>query len=680
MCGIFGVILGPKAGFDRPTTQRIMDLLFRYSETRGKEASGVALNAPDAVYLAKYPLPASRIINRPEFQQIYDRLFASRSNGSAQHPICVMGHSRLVTNGSHQVHANNQPAVSSGIVGIHNGIITNVDALWAQHPELEKRTDLDTEVLLSLMRCHYQESGSLVDGIQQAYREIEGVASLAAFFADLNSFLLATNNGSLYLGASQSGNAYIFASEEYILDTLLHRSSVREHLGDFAIQHIAAGTGCLIHLDSLEAATFPLATNGSQPAVSANVLGSAKPIIDLSEETAPAVRPARLPGEGPYVLSPSFHDAYPANKVRIDELRRCTRCILPETMPFIEFDDEGVCNYCRHYEPIGFKGIEALREKLAPYRRSDGRPDCLVTLSGGRDSSYTLHLVKTELGMNPITYTYDWGMVTDLARRNQMRLCGKLGVEHILVSANLAKKRGNIRKNVLAWLKRPDLGMVPLFMAGDKQYFYYTNLVAQHNNVDVALFGENLLETTRFKSGFCGIAPEHGSTTTYALTLGKKLRLLWYYGSRYMTNPAYLNRSVLDTFGAFLSYYIMSHRRFLNVFEYVRWDEDHIVSLLIDEYNWETDPHTSTTWRIGDGTAAFYNYIYYTMAGFTENDTFRSNQIREGMITRDAALQLAEQDNRPRYDSMQWYCDIIGIDFDEAIRRINAAPKLYGRE
>jgi hypothetical protein len=47
------------------------------------------------------------------------------------------------------------------------------------------------------------------------------------------------------------------------------------------------------------------------------------------------------------------------------------------------------------------------------------------------------------------------------------------------------------------------------------------------------------------------------------------------------------------------------------------------------------------------------------------------------MQTRDEALRLVEQDNQPRYQSIQWYCDIIGIDFEYAIKAINAAPKLY---
>ena len=76
--------------------------------------------------------------------------------------------------------------------------------------------------------------------------------------------------------------------------------------------------------------------------------------------------------------------------------------------------------------------------------------------------------------MNPVAYTYDWGMVTDLARRNQARLCSQLGVEHIWVSADIKQKRRNVRKNVEAWLKRPELGMVPLFMAGDKQFMLIT--------------------------------------------------------------------------------------------------------------------------------------------------------------------------------------------------------------
>lgn len=65
------------------------------------------------------------------------------------------------------------------------------------------------------------------------------------------------------------------------------------------------------------------------------------------------------------------------------------------------------------------------------------------------------------------------------------------------------------------------------------------------------------------------------------------------------------------------------------------------------------------------------------MAGFTENDTFRSNQIREGVLSRDKALRKVEEENKLRPRSVKWYCDIIGINFEDTINVINRIPKLY---
>ena len=63
-----------------------------------------------------------------------------------------------------------------------------------------------------------------------------------------------------------------------------------------------------------------------------------------------------------------------------------------------------------------------------------------------RDSSYGLHYIVTELKMKPLTFTYDWGMITDLARRNVARVCGRLGIENILVSADIAARGRTFRK------------------------------------------------------------------------------------------------------------------------------------------------------------------------------------------------------------------------------------------
>lgn len=362
-----------------------------------------------------------------------------------------------------------------------------------------------------------------------------------------------------------------------------------------------------------------------------------------------------------------------------DRLKRCSRCVLPETMPFVDFDAEGVCAYCRAHQPISVRGHAALEALVAPHRRGDGRPDCIVGVSGGRDSIFGLHYLKTVLGMTPVAYTYDWGMVTDLARRNVSRICGRLGIEHILVSADIPKKREYIRTNVEAWLARPSLGTVPLFMAGDKAYFYYLNRARQQLGLKLAFLCENLLERTDFKTGFAGVAPViHDRDHAYTLPMGHKLGLARFYGKEFLHNPRYLNRSLLDSAKAFAYYYLIK-RDYHNLYGYIPWDEPTIAETLLGSYDFERAEDTESLWRIGDGTAPFYNYIYHTIAGMTENDTFRSNQIRNGAMTRSLALDLIERDNHPRFPSIQWYLKTIGVDrsVEDVLEAIETAPKRY---
>jgi hypothetical protein len=329
------------------------------------------------------------------------------------------------------------------------------------------------------------------------------------------------------------------------------------------------------------------------------------------------------------------------------------------------------------YQPINTRGrdaLESLFDSMPP--AAGATADCVVSFSGGRDSCYVLYYLKQVMGRRPIAFTYDWGMITDLGRRNQSRLCAKLGVEHVLMSADIRHKRANIRANVLAWLKRPHLGAVPLFMAGDKQFFYYAQQLRTELGVPLLLLGENQLERTNFKSGYCGVKPNLNQEHIYSLSLGAKARMGAFYLGEYLRNPAYLNRSLLDTAGAFASYYVIAHN-YTNFFDYIPWGEETVDDILRTEMNWEVADDLPSTWRIGDGTAAFYNYIYYTVGGFSEFDTFRSNQIREGQMTREHARDIARRENQPRFESIRWYCDTIGIDFEDAVSRINAMPRQF---
>lgn len=136
-------------------------------------------------------------------------------------------------------------------------------------------------------------------------------------------------------------------------------------------------------------------------------------------------------------------------------------------------------------------------------------------------------------------------------------------------------------------------------------------------------------------------------------------------------NPSYLNTSIFDNFYGEIYRSIVKKKDHYSIFDFHKWNEAEVDDTL-KLYDWEKSIDTKSTWRIGDGAAAFYNYIYFTFAGFSEHDTFRSNQIREGDITRDEALQLVKIESQPRFQNIKWFLQILNLDFESTIKVINA--------
>jgi len=652
MCGIFGVVYGRDARIHPAFASTVVETLFRCSESRGKEAAGLAVYDGRSINVLKQAGSVDHFLAHPKYRALMDAALtewavANREGRPAA--LAMTGHSRLVTNGAQTEGDNNQPVVARGTVLIHNGIIVNESELWRRNPDLQRHADVDTEVLANLLRKHFDASGDVVWATRRMFSEIEGAASVACFLDDVQQLLLATNTGSLFTASNEQRTFLAFASERFILQRLLEEAHVDEHVGKCTIEQVSAGHGLLVDLNTVGVQAF-------------NSLGL--PV------TAP---PPSAPRESAQRERLEIVDHTKSAK----SLKRCKKCILPETYPFMKFDAEGVCQYCRRWKTIAVKGEEALFQKVEPYRSKDGKPDVIVAFSGGRDSAYGLHYVKKKLGMNPVAFTYDWGLVTDLARRNQARLCGKLGVEHILRSADIPTKRRYVRKNVEAWLRKPELGMVTLFTAGDKQFYKYARDLRKETGIKLVIFCTgNMIEDTPYKTGLCGIdEQDHGMTLT-GLHQSDEFKLLWYYFVNYLKNPGYWNESMWDTLDAYYQTFVVKDD-FLYLFHYLKWEEEEIVGTIRREYDWEVATDTTTTWRIGDGTAPFYNYIYMTMAGFSEDEVMLSNMIREGVLTRDKALAKAAEFNKPRWPTLREYAQIVGFNLEEAIQRINAAPKLY---
>ena len=677
MCGIIGLVVGEKSTLGKNTIQDIIAKLYLLSESRGKEAAGVAIRTDTRIDAYKSSIPASQLIKSKKYHAILNSSLNRETNGSRKSEIwAVIGHSRLVTNGRRAENCNNQPVIGDQVVCVHNGIVVNVGDLEETYPELKRKTDLDSEIIARLLESNTNNRVSLIDAVRDTFSKIRGEASIASLFTGFETLVLATNTGSIYCIGDKT--FFLFASERFILSELCSYKKYKHLLNPENIFQILPCQGCTVDLRTVTHTLFSLSsdTEGSTACLGSSA-SDLEPvaIIDHSDygTTLEECTDHFDIGDRDRIRQMITEQPRPDGN-----LKRCTNCILPESFPFIEFDEQGVCNYCRDYTSVTLKGEDALIDLVAQYKGNNDEHDCIVGFSGGRDSSYVLHYTRKNLGMNPIAFTYDWGMVTDLARRNCARICAGVEVEHIIVSADLEKKWRNVRKNLQAWLRKPDLGMLPLLMAGDKQFYYHACKISQDTGNHLVLGGANPYEKTDFKLGFCGIQSDdtRGKGLLTGIKVRNKVKLLLYYMMQYIHNPAYINVSLFDTLHAFYSTYVLKDV-YINVYDYIHWDEEEIVSLLRNTYDWEIATDTTTTWRIGDGTAAFYNYVYFTIAGFSEIDTFRSNQIREGIISREEALTLAKEENKPRIESLEWYAETIRFNLEDALLRIHSIPKLW---
>jgi glucosamine--fructose-6-phosphate aminotransferase (isomerizing) len=616
MCGIFGGIINPvNTKKTQESFKGDLVVLASAAERRGSDSFGLFYNQTQQYHCETSVLSCKSLLNNINFQEVN----------------VVVGHSRLVTNGCRY----HQPVTTLNSAVAHNGIIINYDDIFEKfrwHPSY----DIDSEAILAIysnLKDDYLPSNS--DGLfQHLFKLINGTASLSLVDIEKGLLFLATNNRNIFTGCNDSG--FYFASE-------------RSHLKRIDCRDIALVSEPILK-DVIPSSLPILRRDSADPLYKA-----VTSLISLSSATA---------GEEKLL------------KYRPNTLRRCTRCILPSSMPFIQFDDNGVCNYCLSYKKRQITGsLSDLSKIVDRYQPSPEKP-CIIPFSGGRDSTYALHVISKELGLPCITYTYDWGMVTDLARRNISRICSALSVENIIISPNIRLKRKYVRDNLIAWLKRPHLGMISLLTAGDKYFFKWVETIKSENNLDLSLWGVNPYEITHFKSGFLGMKPNFMAANAYSHSSVQQLKYQLRRAWQYALNPLYLNSSLLDTLGGEYWRSVFPKKDVYHLFDYMKWNEVECEAIL-DSYEWERAPDTGASWRIGDGTAAFYNYVYYTVAGFTEHDTFRSNQVREGDITREAALSLVEEENKPRYPNIKWYTDILGLDFVDVVSTVNAIKPLY---
>jgi len=262
MCGIFGVLLGKETGYSSALLINTVDHLFVLSGSRGKEAAGCAIRSEGRLNVYKEPGSARYFIRRRGYRQLLKEVISDtvkcKYTTLINKPIAIIGHTRLATNGSEADNNNNNPIISNGVVGVHNGIVVNDDALWKKFPSLKRKGLVDSTIIFSLLDLFYKEGLSLPASVKAIFKNIEGSASIAAFISDCDDLVLATNTGSLYFCRNVVGNVHIFASELPILQRLIKKLRLERVIGKYAISQLKPKQGTLINIHELTEQKFNL--------------------------------------------------------------------------------------------------------------------------------------------------------------------------------------------------------------------------------------------------------------------------------------------------------------------------------------------------------------------------------------------------------------------------------------
>ena len=168
-------------------------------------------------------------------------------------------------------------------------------------------------------------------------------------------------------------------------------------------------------------------------------------------------------------------------------MKFCKKCLYPSTKPQLQFDERGICSACNNYKlkdevDWGKKKVDLLHI-LDKYKSKDGsKYDCIIPVSGGKDSTFQTYTIKETFGLNPLAVNFHPHDQTEIGRKNLENL-KQLGVDCIEFSAN-----------PLVYSKLAKFGLVEL---GDFQWPEHIGIftipvqVAVRYKIPLIIWGEN---------------------------------------------------------------------------------------------------------------------------------------------------------------------------------------------
>jgi hypothetical protein len=345
-------------------------------------------------------------------------------------------------------------------------------------------------------------------------------------------------------------------------------------------------------------------------------------------------------------------------------MKRCCNCVLTENMPNIKFDSNGLCNYCQNTKKIELKGEDKLIALLDSYRSTENKYDCIVTLSGGRDSTYTLLKMVKDYKMKVLAVNYANPFTDPIAKKNMENAVKYLNLDLIQFQLDKHMHEKTFRHNLNVWLKNPNPSLIPMLCISCKTIWITILKIARQHGIRCIISGGNPYEDTSFKKELINVAGdvrvENSSIQAITCIIKDTIKNPGYY------HPSYIPTMIKGYL--FLNPYSLGPRLVgrkvsrIDLFNYIEWNEDEIISRIKSELHWESPQNLTSTWRFDCYVGHLKEFLYLKTIGMTERDDLYAKMVRQGLMTRDDALIRLEKENPVQFEYIEKLLKQAGIN------------------
>jgi hypothetical protein len=322
---------------------------------------------------------------------------------------------------------------------------------------------------------------------------------------------------------------------------------------------------------------------------------------------------------------------------------RCKKCIIPTAFPGVGFDSKGTCSLCLNHEKMAVHGPRRLEEIF--HTRGRGKYDCVVPLSGGKDSSYILFYAVKKLRLRIIAVNYDSGFQSNIAKENIRRACRLLEVPLVIVKTDLTNHLKMLREIMhMSQLLRTFFGTCGNCEANIRTA---TLRVAKQYEIPFVLYGGSATEGMGKYSffGLKGFVRKIGKMGLMDL-IKLSFHAIWYcfYNVRQRSEMRiplryrFVPGQLLP-----LQFEVPFPRKRptrVNFFEYLEYDIADKIKTLEKNLQWKSPsdrPH-----RFDCLLHCFVNHHWWQESGISLDGYNYSTMIRESLMNREDALLMEE--------------------------------------